>query len=608
MVCIILLVLLCSQSAFTKELTLRYYIYVNQQPKGLMSLKISDATFQSEYFNVDINDRIPFYYPKKKGLFDSEMFSSELSFGEISYNDITYKIFKESLKVPENLRIPTMYKRDGKSIMINQKDGLAKLVFDQIPMVCLENIIIGLQNGKITEKQHLFLYEESTKSQFVIYYEKHDKEKIQLNQKNVTAEKLIFLRKNIPGQPAKPIFELNLCKNVPVRIASLSKRWELNLYQMGQIEMAKYDRTKTFLDIAKTKIANHHHKYGTFSGQIHHKFSRDKFMFTYTKDTPAKKYDTHELIKNYLKKEYGKTSHYGSNDSLFGGSNYDRFNIDMMGQNYSVFISDRKICDELRKSGYKSISNNCLYELKEEVLLIDSDEFIRTIQKEYDSPLEVKNIAEDGYPGKHVIVQGDMEIDCNKALTHFIKHTKRNINKLSNCKIRCPSAFTQGTVQVTISINNQIPIIYSSHETRTIAAQYLAKIVSGSHLSMNINQLSKQLRRKKTEVHYIDNDGYVLDIPKHLITNYEKSLLDKACKQYKQTYTHSNFIISKATPDYISNQCILVGESYIPQSDVTMEDTLFREKPMLRFFKKEITTQDQYWIYPTVPEISDLCW
>jgi hypothetical protein len=87
MVCIILLVLLCSQSAFTKELTLRYYIYVNQQPKGLMSLKISDATFQSEYFNVDINDRIPFYYPKKKGLFDSEMFSSELSFGEISYLD-----------------------------------------------------------------------------------------------------------------------------------------------------------------------------------------------------------------------------------------------------------------------------------------------------------------------------------------------------------------------------------------------------------------------------------------------------------------------------------------------------------------------------------------
>jgi len=596
---VLMFLLTNSHIVFSKDLTLRYYIYVNQQQKGLMSLKIGNGTFHSEYYNVDMNDRIPFYYPKKSGRFDSEMYSSELSFDSISYD-----IFKRSQDVPQKLNIPAMYKRDGKSIMVNRKDGLAKLVFDQIPMVCLENILIGLHDGIIKETQPLFLYEESTKSQFIIYYEKKGTQKIRLNNKHVNAETLLFLRKNIPGQPPKTLFELNVCKKVPVRIASISKRWELNLYQMGKVQMDQFDRTDEFIKRAKVKIANHHGERGFFSGKLtNYKYTANKFVFNYSKIVSASKYQTNELVKKYLKQKYLKSNYSMSSRDSFLSGYYDPLKISMVGQNYSIFISDRKICSELKKSG-RNIENSCWFETLQDSINISSDEFIDTIQSEYTSRPTVSQIENEGF----VITQGEKKIDCNQALAHFKKHKPEMFSNTSNHKIYCLPGQTKSSMSVSIYFDRQIPVNYTSPEVKKIAVKYLAKMIAGSEASVNMNALNNALKRKKTQVGSIENDGYILDISAHIIRNYEKKLLDQACSQLKKRYTNANFSITRATPDYRSCQCTLSGESYIPQREVSMEDTLFMKNSMLRFFKHEIKTQGQFWIYPTVPDVSNLCW
>jgi len=585
----VLSLLLISQAVFAEKLTLRYRIYVNNQQKGLMSLTVENNEFQSEYFNVDLNDRIPFFYPKKSGRFDLNMYSRELTFG-----NIVYDIFKESQKVPAHLNVPDMYKRAGKSIMISRKEGLTTLVFDKIPMVCLENILIGVYEKKINENDLLYLYEESTKSQFIIFYEKKGRVRIKLNKQNVMAEKYLFMRKNIPGQPAKPIFQLNCCNNIPVRIASLSERWVLNIYKMGKEQMEKFDRTDAFLSRARIRIANHHESFGSFKGHVTHQFKRNSFDFQYKTTKRLTKYTDNGLINKYLYKKYKDPSP-GTQNMFIGSVGKLDIKTDLKDHNYVIHVSDRTICTYMKKSGIR-IDSGCQNETSITSITVDFDEFVRTIQGSYKEDLVCKDVGQN--IRKYVIAQksSNQEINCRNALTHFNK-SKRIANPID---IKCPSGMSSSCEDIVIYSQIEKKIDYESNKIKGYAAKCLIKQLDSS---LDSYQIAQQMQRVRTK----GREGYELRIPIQRIKELEKSLLNTECQNYRNRYSRSNFTITSALPDYDLHQCTLSGQSSIPQTEVTMENTLFQRDNMLRFFKNHIQTKGQYWIYPTVPDVSNLC-
>jgi hypothetical protein len=593
----VLSLLLMSQTVFAEKLTLRYHIYVNNYQKGLMSLTVENNKFQSEYFNVDLNDRIPFYYPKKSGKYDLNLYSSELTFG-----DIVYDIFKEAQKVPAHLTIPEMYKRAGKSIMISRKEGLATLVFDKIPMVCLENILIGLYEKKIKENDLLYLYEESTKSQFIIFYVKKGRDRIKLNKQNVMAETYLFMRKNIPGQPAKPIFKLNCCNNIPVRITSLSERWVLNLYKMGKEQIEKFDRTDEFMSRARIKIANNHDSHGSFKGHVSHQFSRNRFNFQYKTTKSLTKYSNKDLIKKHLYKNYKDSSPNTQNDFI-GSIGFMDVKTDVNSNDHVIYISDRNICTYLKRSG-KKIDSSCQFETETKANTINYRTFINTIKGSYKEELVCWNVGQN-LP-KYVIAKKTVigensnfqEINCKQALKHFVKHSSV---KISNpIDIKCPSGMSSDCEDIVIYSQVKNKINYESNQIKKYAARILEKQLN---YSLNTNRIAQQMDRVKIK----GREGYELRIPMQRIRDFEKSLLNRECQHYRSQYTRSVFTITNALADYNTYQCTLSGESYIPQTEVTMENTLFLRDKMLRFFKHHIKTQGQYWIYPTVPDVSNLC-
>jgi hypothetical protein len=562
-----------------------------------MSLKIVDNSFHSQYFNVSENDRIPFYFNKKSGQFDSDIFSKKLSF-----NSLVYDVFRQADQVPSHFNIQKMYKRDDKAIMIDRKTQLPKLIFDQIPLVCLENIMIGLYEQKFSEKQHLFLFEEGSKSQFIIYYVRKGTQKIKLNDQTVNAEQLIFMRKNIPGQPDKPVFELNLCDNsIPVRVASLSKRWELNLYKMGKEEKQRYDRTQNFLNIAKMKIKNHHTDSPKSIEIIKYTFNNRKFSFDYKNVHKLQNLNNNTLVKQFIESTYADYSRsgYGISKMDYYGS-HKNLQITDTAKGYVIFISDRNTCSQIRAS--RISITDCQYITYKTTRTISKYDFISSISNKYGdvSCIAVKNEmyldleSNDyalGFPGTQE------KINCNEAASYYVKNSE-NLKNMKLINSDCYQGIREFCGKVTLTLSYNKKIDFKSAEIKEYAAKYLANIIDHES-SFDINKLSNSLVRKK--------NGYELYIPKYEITNYKKEVINNKCEKAKRQYSDTVFTIYKLIPDYQDFQCTLYGKSSVPQGMVRYEDTIFLTNPELQFFRDSIVTDGPYWIFTTVPEVKHIC-
>jgi len=598
---LIILILSFDQNLLAEDLSFRYQIFVNQQKQGIMSLKLSGNSFYSQYFNVSEDDRIPFFYPEKSGKFSDRMYSEELSFKNISY-----LIFNESKKVPDEWAIQKMYKRDDKALMLDKKSLLPKLIFDQIPMVCLESIIIGIRDKKISENQHLFLFEEGSKSQFIVYFIRNGESVISINNQNVKTEQITFMRKNIPGQPDKPVFEMNLCKNsLPVRIASISKRWELNLYKMGKEEKQQFDRTNEFLKIANNNIINHH-RYSKKKAQIvNHQFLKDTFEYQYNVPYPLKKQSENELVKLYLRHEYLDKAY---DEKGFFSKN---LTIKKIGMDYSLFVSDLDICSEYKQ--YYQIDQSCQNIIKEHSKNIDKEMFIQAIQSKYGN---IYCVEDDHNLFRLTIIETGKLLNCNEAVNYYIDNNPQLKRLGDPYYIECEPGYSDFLCGlITVRFKSKEKIDYNSPMAKEYAAKFLLKQLDTNinrKTNNNIEKIKKQLTREiNTKKSYLilqeSEGGYELRISSKQILNFERSIIDKECLIAKQLYTNSNFNISKSEPDYLKYKCTLHGKSNIPQSNVTLESTLFPLHDDLRFFKKDIITKSQFWIFPTIPKVINLC-
>jgi len=579
------------QNIYAANVTFRYHILLNQRKQGLMSLKVSGNTFQCQYFNVSQNDRIPFYFSKKAGKFDSNMFSEEISF-----HTQTYDIYKKAKDIPSEYSVQTMIRRrDDKAVMIDRKTQLPKIVFDQIPLVCFENILIGLYTQKFSEKQPLFLYEEGSKSQFIIYYERKGQQNIQLNNKTVQAEKLIFKRQNVPGQPGKPVFELNMCKSVPVRVSSLSRRWELNLYKMGNEIQQTYDRTGKFKNIARVKIKNHHNLSSHGIDILSHSFNQNTFSFKYKNVYKLAAFDKSKLVKEFIKNKYSQQSNsYRSRNSF-----HDKLNIKQMKSGYVVTISNKNICSELSKiPGYRI--KNDKYLTQTITHKVSKTEFKFEISDKFEN-VHCKNFADEDLPDQYELAfkESGKKLNCKKAAKYYIKQTGKYKNSGDFIDAHCTTGFSDylcGDVRLTFQKKDRID--FSTPENKKYAAKYLANTL-GSESSFNITKLSNRL--------VFNKKGYELHIPMSEIAKYRNEKINRLCQSAQQKYTDARFTIEKNTPNYNAFQCTLYGKSEIPLSMVGYEDTIFIKHPELRFFKNTIQTKGANWIFPTIPEIKNLC-
>jgi len=592
--------------AFSSDMTVRYYVHVNQVKKGLMSLVITQNSFSSEYFDLNDNDRIPFYCPKKSGKFEKSIYSTKLIFGSTGYD-----IYNDYKDIPEKIPIIKAYKRPDKTFMVDSNTNLPKLIIDKIPMVTLENVIIGILKNVIKENEFLYLYEESSKSQFKIYYERMGKSQIILNNKNVWVEKLIFKRKNIPGKPDKPTFEVNICqKNIPVRIASLSKRWELYLYEKGQKKKKYYDRTDKFLNKAKITASNHHNSIPKKINITDHKFISDKFNYFYNITYPLSKYSENSIATKYFEKMFKSKSNYSYQNNSLNNTYYNRSNNFIKTNGLFIYnIDDKDICEAI--DSVENVTNDCKYIEKNKTDTIQLKNFVKVVNPGYNiSDFEIRRQNNGQYILFNTFIK--KEINLKEALSKYLKNEQLYTSlKYTIELVKIMPGFVDSTFDsydnfdttIRYSLSFKEKINYNSDYAKKKAAQIIGDKLSNKDYLIDYNRLLKKIKRFNNE----DEKGYKIVFSTKELTRYKHDLLNNECFNKVKTYSNSKYIIDDKRVDYDSSSCTLYMQSNIPQSEISLEESLFLVHPELKYFQNEISVEGKSWSYYTVPVIQNIC-
>jgi len=296
----VMMVFIASNCCYATDLindnyTLRYYVQMKkEQKKGLLSLKKMKTGFESEYGG----DKIPLFFPKKSGTFVDSIYSTSLEFGEKKYT-----IYLDTANTPKRVKRFIKGAKDNKSVLVDQENNLPTLLFEKIPMVTIENIIIGFLTQRIRERESMMLYEEGINQHARIYFLRDQQETIEIDKLRCTATRYICKRTSVPGTPDKNSFYVwRSPSGIPVRIAAANGKWDLMIHAIGHEATLSYDIAKDCEVYAQNHIQKlMQTKADTQISPIG--FRNNQFSYQYNVAIPLKIPDPKEICVEYFMKK-----------------------------------------------------------------------------------------------------------------------------------------------------------------------------------------------------------------------------------------------------------------------------------------------------------------
>jgi len=273
-----------SSARSENTVTLRYKIFVNAAYTGDLLLTLYQNKFKSTFLSIEKNDRIPFYSESKSGRFVQDLYSKQLTFDQREY-----RMYYDYKNLPEAVYTHQAYRTAKKAFIVDHMNNKIRYAIDNVPVVSFENIIIGfIRNKMILSHNDMILFEDGTNSLFRIYLKQSSEKQIikRFMGRKCSCQTYYCFRQNVAGQPAKKLFVIDVSNtDIPVRIASVSGRWELVIdeYLDGEIIPVELDQyilksaAKTFLDgyykIAPAQLKTPMRVTRTHMDQTHIKYS-----------------------------------------------------------------------------------------------------------------------------------------------------------------------------------------------------------------------------------------------------------------------------------------------------------------------------------------------
>jgi len=334
---------------------LRYHFLINQKQRGYMWLNKGQNEYHSKYLDIHEYDRIPFFYPSKSGKFENDIYATEMTF-----QNIRYVVYNNLDKAPQSIQTYIKGDKSTKSVLANN-EGLPKLIIDKIPMVTIENIIIGFIQGGIKKEQEFILYEEGSKAHFRIYFENVGKNRTNVGNTSCEVYSYECKRKGLPDQTDKTIFHIDVSvkTGVPVRISSISGRWIMILQGIGKPTQKMYDQTDDYIMIAQKRLTEFFKpRIPQITIRDRSINDRDDFSFLFDAFFPVKFYDDFQLAAKYFYTELSKKGHPKCIDDKSFNVNSIISGLVNGKPVFFLFASNREICTLLSQNGYNDVRCN----------------------------------------------------------------------------------------------------------------------------------------------------------------------------------------------------------------------------------------------------------
>jgi len=524
------------------NITLIYDIKINSVNNGTIYLTKDHSKFISKYNNVSTNNRLPFYFPDKSGIYNDNFLLKTINFSNQKYD-----IYYDYNQIPSSIKLKKAYKNKNKAFIIDNKSMLIKYIIDNIPVVTFENIILGFLNKKILEKKEMILFEEGSKSLFRIYFKLSQNNCVQIiNGRKKSFKRYYCLRKNIPGQKDKELFIIDITNNyIPLRIASLSGRWEIIMKEIFSGNIIFVNINDYIKEIAEKKIQS---KYGSSYDKsnlnidnIQQKYDQNNQYYMYDFTLNKKIMQSQAFINiaaKYFKKVYFPDEIYEPHED----------HISIFDNKFIIHASLNEINKLYAKKYYFENEKN---------IEVDLYEFIKIIQPYYKN---IKLETCDTASKQTVICYMDkngkpeiLDID-NAAAQHYINSKYKNQNNFvidNSYAYSYSSNYSDFDSVISISYKE----IISSRINETIKKEIAVKIISYKlfhkepYVEKNIYQKLKKY-----------NDGYAIEITKNIIDQFVNKRFAEICS--KKYSDHSNNVI------YRSGNCEIKGKGKINIDDI----------------------------------------
>jgi hypothetical protein len=567
------------------DLTYKYYIDINSQSKGMLTVTKEQDSFHSEYFGVTAEDRLPFYSRKKTGSYRDGVYATSLSFDGDAF-DIYYEKDKAPKGVDEYLRGDS----SQKAIVWNPATGRPRLSFDRIPAVTLENILLGMLNRSFKVGEYYYLLEGAKNSGLRLYCEKEESIPAEAGSDvKCGSASYLFKRTNVPGEPDVPLFRVIVNKdNVPLKVVSNSGRWGLRLGGISQgVQTVEFDQNSALVIMAqkdfrskalraagdKADFSDFDFKITSQNGDIvNYGFQFKASGFVFEDDRGLAVRLLAERIHGYR----------ASVDSGLAKSLED----DSRG--YYVEVENDDVCDEYRKS-YSSgkVDKRCATVIKERSLTVPQEELNKFAARAYGcDPGSLK--YKGAWMGSDKLIctsaGSEQKIELQAALEAYLA-ARADIKGATIKDYEAYEAFGD-RYDFKLVLEQQEAV--NSRELDYEAGKLLTAKVTGKPYASKVQGL-KDVQFQKI------GDGYRLSVDRQAVARYRSDLSVAACKQMAAGLGAK----SPMATDLPGDACQVSGEisRNVREAVKALETSIYGEYIDLKLMGKTIDKNRNIWSF-----------
>lgn len=536
-----------------------FLVIVNGQETGMISINVKEGSFQSIYYGISEVYNLPFFSRIKSGNFRDRVYSTSLVFDGEAFN-----IYNDLDKAPEQVRDEVRSSWKKKAVIVD-KENLPRLIFDQIPVVVLENLIISFVHGDAQRnlEQRYLLFDDQMPAS--IYIAQDNSRPVPTDIRSTITE-YVCKRTNVPGQPDVSLFRAFLTEEgVPVGIEALSGRWKLRLYSLGKKETKEriYPK-KWFLNQAKYSLAGPAKGLSLNFGEA--TLNKRQIAIKYTVETPAKKYNPEWLAAAYFKRRYSRSA--GS--VMVTEKDAKAFASFSYGGSFEISANQDEIFDELadryEKRGKRLSKDDSNFEIIEGILSINFRSFLSAAKS---SGIKCKEPGaylvwdEKSFIGidrgqKLACVKGDDVVSelSNKDMLFVAAHylrTSPNTKRYHGSELSVEEvSIDQDFVKMKFTGKRKI----TEKEKRNVATDIIKDKLFGDTGLADINALSKDIK-------LITGGSYILTVAEKKLDAVGQDLAESNC--CKRGPTFSGFSECDVGKDHV---CRITGEYIMTRSQL----------------------------------------
>ncbi|MFW6099754.1 MAG: hypothetical protein ACOC90_00070 [Bacteroidota bacterium] len=577
-----------------------YIISLHGEDKGYMEIKVNRDQFESKYYNITRDDRIPFYAGSKSGVLRDDMYASKLVF-----NDEEYEIFYDLRKrAPKDLPafLDPKKSRDERAALVNQSTGLVELAFEQIPMVAFENIILGFLSGTIESETPMMMFEGANDLKMKIFFKKQNDE----NLPECVSDKYACYRQNIPGKPGKFLFSVLVNKDgIPVKFASRS-RWEFKVDGIGEIKSKKKDIEPYLVKKAEKETKK------IFQQSRARIEGLELSDFNLTKEN-LYRYDYHARVRFLPDMNKRKEAlEYLCKQVDPGNTCSDEANVVAENKSdYSVCAERQEVCEVLeRVGGYR----NCEYSVAGKSIEVSGEELLNIVKNETGlDAIDFRSASRLSWVDYYIIntetrekIDKNIEEVCKQYLSDKYSDNKDIEYKdyeiitvreeISDEDGKRKTIEKPGTIIISYEEKTPIPDYDVMRAAKYVIYQKLYNREIGRMEFLDnydMDLLNKDERR------------YCLSVPSREVTDIIRSKRENECQQARARaggFSYKKNAGGNGLYDIHGKGGIDMEEI----SDLIMEE-LTGKHPRLDYTRDEIKKKGTYWIFPVISSEVNIC-